>query len=131
MDAGDIIRMRKAQATLAGFNSVLAKQGLPASEASGNDCCGYFDSSSCSFPSPISPYTSSTKLRYPNPSNDHPASPVVYGTYEYRQLVQEGLVVNGCIPTKIVQMQVQPPLICPSVIVTIPVNGAPQLTFPM
>jgi hypothetical protein len=121
MDAGDLIRMRKAQATLAGFNAVLAKQGLPASDASGNGCCGYFDPSSCSFPSP--PYINQAPYDRP--------SPVVYGTYEYRQLVQEGLVVNSCVPTKIVQMQVQLPLICPSVIVTIPVNGAPQVTLPM
>jgi len=120
MDAGDLIRMRKAQATLAGFNSVLAKQGLPSSDASGNGCCVYFDPSSCSFPSP--PYINEAPYYRP--------SPVVYGTYEYKQQVQQGLVVNSCVPTKTVQMLVQPPLICPSVIVTIPVNGSPQLTLP-
>lgn len=120
MDAGDLIRMRKAQATLAGFNSVLAKQGLPASDASGNGCCVYFDPSNCSFPSP--PYINEAPYNRP--------SPVVYGTYEYKQLVDTGLVVNGCVPTKTVQMQVQLPLICPSVIVTIPVNPAPNLEIP-
>ena len=116
MDAGDLIRKRKAQATLAGFNSVLQKQGLPASEASG--CCGYFDASSCSFPLPTF-----------DPAYQRP-SPTVYATYEYMGLVSEGLVVNGCVSTQVMTMQVQKPVICPSVIVTIPVDAAPNATLP-
>jgi hypothetical protein len=118
MDAGDLIRMRKGQATLAGFNSVLQKQGLSASTSSG--CCGYFNASNCAgFPSP--------KF---NPSYTRP-SPVIYSTYEYRQQVQEGLVVNGCVPTQTVQMAVQQPVICPSVIVTVPVNASPHAILPI
>jgi hypothetical protein len=110
--------MRKAQATLAGFNSVLQKQGLPVSDSSG--CCGYFDSSNCAgFPSPTF-----------DPAYTRP-SPVVYSTYEYKQLVQTGLVVNGCVPTQTVQMTAQPAAICPTVIVTVPVNASPHATLPI
>jgi hypothetical protein len=109
--------MRKGQATLRGFNSVLQKQGLPASDSSG--CCGYYSDVSNSFPSP--------KF---DPAYTRP-SPVVYGTYEYRQLVQAGLVVNGCVPTHTVQMKVQQPFICPTVIVTVPVNASPHATLPI
>ena len=110
--------MRKGQATLRGFNSVLQKQGLPASSPS--TCCGYFNSSNCAgFPSP--------KF---NPSYTRP-SPTVYGTYEYKQLVDIGLVVNGCVPTQTVQMAVQTPVVCPTVIVTIPVNASPHATLPI
>ena len=119
MDAGDLIRKRKAQATLAGFNSVLQKQGLPASDTSGNGCCGYFDASSCSFPLPTF-----------NPAYTRP-NPTVYATYEYMGLVSEGLVVNGCVPTQVMTMKVQKPAICPSVIVTIPVDTAPNATLPI
>lgn len=109
--------MRKAKATLAGFNSVLQKQGLPASDSSG--CCGYYSDVSNSFPSPTF-----------DPAYTRP-SPVVYGTYEYRQLVQTGLVVNGCVPTQTVQMTAQPSAICPTVIVTVPVNASPHATLPI
>ena len=119
MDAGDLIRMRKGQATLAGFNSVLAKQGISAVNAQGNGNCVYFNTVTCSFPSPTF-----------DPAYTRP-SPVVYGTYEYRQLVQQGLVVNGCVPTQTVQMTVQKPVICPTVIVTTPVNASPHLTLPV
>ena len=119
MDAGDLIRMRKAQATLAGFNSVLQKQGLPASDTSGNGCCGYFSDASCSFPLPTF-YPAYTR---PNP--------VVYATYEYMNEVNQGLVVNGCVPTQVMTMRVQKPTICPSVIVTIPVDAAPNATLPV
>jgi hypothetical protein len=117
MDAGDLIRKRKAQATLAGFNSVLQKQGLPTSDVSG--CCGYFDTSSCSFPLPTF-----------NPAYTRP-NPTVYGTYEYMSLVSEGLVVNGCVPTQVMTMKVQKPTICPSVILAIPVDAAPNATLPI
>ena len=119
MDAGDLIRMRKSQATLTGFNAVLQKQSLPVVDTSGHGCCGYFDPSSCTFPSPTF-----------DPAYLRP-SPVVYGTYEYMSLVNQGLVVNGCVPTKTLEMPVQQALICPSVIVTIPVDAAPHSTLPV
>jgi hypothetical protein len=55
----------------------------------------------------------------------------VYATYEYMGLVSEGLVVNGCVPTQVMTMKVQKPTICPSVIVTIPVDAAPNATLPV
>ena len=47
------------------------------------------------------------------------------------RLVSEGLVVNGCVPTQVMTMKVQKPDIFPSVILTIPVDAAPNATLPV
>jgi len=104
MDASDMIRRRLSKATLAGLNTSLLKAGIPKADYS-NDNCGFYNASNCSW----------------NLSGGRFLAPV-YPTYQIRALVNNGLLINGCIPSAQVTMQVQTPYVCPDVVYTIPLD---------
>jgi hypothetical protein len=104
MDARDMTRRRLSQATLAGLNMTLLKTGTPAADFSGSSC-GFYNASTCAW----------------DLSGGLVLAPV-YPTYELKALVDNGLLINGCVPSGQVTMSVQPPYVCPDVVYTIPLD---------
>jgi hypothetical protein len=108
MDASDMIRRIQGQATLKGYNTLLQKEGQPASRYDLSDnCCGFFDISNNSF------------NVFPN------FYPPNYSSYEFRYLVGKGLEANGCVPTNTVSITKQAPVVCQSVNYTVPLGTPP------
>lgn len=114
MDASDITRRILAKSTLAGYNnSILKSKTISVSDWSGN-CCGFFDASACQWDLSGSVPNQPTKFQNLAP---------VYGSYTEMTLVNQGLVVNGCIPSRVVSSQVQTAYVCPDFTLTIPLNN--------
>ena len=106
MDASDITRQILAQATLKGYNTLLLKEGQPrANYDLSNNCCGFYDPSSCS-------WDVMTNIYIP-----------AYPSYELRNLVNQGLVANTCIPTSTVSITKQSAVICPPLVYTVPLGN--------
>jgi len=104
MDARDMTRRRLSQATLAGLNMTLLQAGTPKADFSGNSC-GFYRASTCSW----------------DLSGGRVLAPV-YPTYDLKALVDNGLLINGCVPSGQVTMSVQTPYVCPDVVYTIPLD---------
>jgi hypothetical protein len=135
MDAGDILRQIQARTAVAGLNMKLLKFGTnvypgpraPAANWNG-DTNGLFDTdpSACTW--------DLSGIQYSPSGNFNTAQPT-YLSYQERTLVQQGLMVNGSIPIRVLSMQtpmiagtsaVNPVLdteVCPAVQLTVPLNN--------
>ena len=133
MDAGDILRQIQARTAVAGLNIQLLKFGtnvypgpkVPTTDWSGNTN-GLFDVSACTW--------DLSGIQYSPSGNFNTAQPT-YLSYQERTLVQQGLLVNGSIPIRVLSMQTpivgkdssgNPVLdteVCPAVQLTVPLNN--------
>ena len=132
MDAGDILRQIQAQTAVAGLNMKLLKLGtnvypgpkVPVADWNGNTN-GLFDVSACAW--------DLSGIQYSQFGNFNTAQPT-YLSYQERTLVQQGLLVNGSVPTNVLSMQtpiigkdssgnVLDTNICPAVQLTVPLNN--------
>ena len=140
MDAGDILRQIQARTAVAGLNIQLLKSGtnvypgprvpggtaqVPPSDWNG-DTNGLFDPSSCTW--------DLSGIQYSPSGNFNTAQPT-FLSYQERTLVQQGLLVNGSIPIRVLSMQtpmiagtsaLNPVLdtnVCPAVQLTVPLNN--------
>lgn len=105
MDASDIIRKVRSRATLQGFNTLLLKEKQPVATYDNSGCCGFFDVSTCQWDVPKNYY------------------PPLFSSYEFRYLVNNGLVANGCIPTNTVSITKQTNYVMPGVVYTVPLGN--------
>jgi hypothetical protein len=105
MDASDIIRKVRSQATLQGFNTLLLKEKQPAATYDNSGCCGFFDVSTCQWDISQNFY------------------PPLFSSYEFRYLVNNGLVANGCIPTNTVSITKQTNYVMPGFVYTVPLGN--------
>jgi len=136
MDAGDILRQIQARAAVAGLNIQLLKSGTnvyPGPRVPGGtgqvfpadwygDTNGLFDPSNCTW--------DLSGIQYDPSGNFNTAQPT-FLSYQERTLVQQGLRVNGSVPTYFLSMQT--PMIgtgdilatnvCPAVQLTVPLNN--------
>jgi hypothetical protein len=106
MDASDIIRKIRGQATLQGFNTLLLKEKQPAATYDNSGCCGFYDTSNCQWDVPKNYY------------------PPLFSSYEFRNLVNTGLVANGCNPTNKVSITKQTNYVMPGVVYTVPLGNS-------
>ena len=133
MDAGDILRQIQARTAVAGLNIQLLKFGtnvypgprVPTTDWSGNTN-GLFDVSACTW--------DLSGIQYSPFGNFNTAQPT-FLSYQERTLVQQGLLVNGSIPIRVLSMQTpivgkdssgNPVLdteVCPAVQLTVPLNN--------
>ena len=135
MDAGDILRQIQARTAVAGLNMKLLKFGtnvypgpkVPVIDWNG-DTNGLFnaDTSACTW--------DLSGTQYSSFGNFNTAQPT-FLSYQERTLVQQGLLVNGSVPIRVLSMQT--PLIgkdssgnrvldtevCPAVQLTVPLNN--------
>jgi hypothetical protein len=133
MDAGDILRQIQARTAVAGLNMKLLKSGtnvypgpkVPTADWNG-DTNGLFDVSACTW--------DLSGIQYSPSGNFNTAQPT-YLSYQERTLVQQGLLVNGSVPIRVLSMQT--PMIgkdssgnrildsevCPAVQLTVPLNN--------
>ncbi len=143
MDAGDILRQIQARTAVAGLNMKLLKFGtnvypgprvpaanwskLSAVDGSGNDDANaLFDVSACTW--------DLSGVQYSPFGNFNTAQPT-FLSYQERTLVQQGLLVNGSVPIRVLSMQTpmigkdssgNPVLdteVCPAVQLTVPLNN--------
>ena len=120
MNASDLIRQIQGKATLAGYNALLLKERMPVGAYDLSNCSGFFDTSSCSFePNPPTNQTYSPTV---TSSTTYRPSPVIYPSYEYRALVNEGLQSYGYIPQNESVMRTTPTTICPNLVYTVPLD---------
>ena len=105
MNASEITKQIQGQVTLRGYNLQLINEGQPKSRYDLSNCCGFFDPSSCSWD--IS-------------QNFFPPS---FQSYELRDIVNQGLVANGCISTNTVSITKQSVVVCPAVVYTVPLGN--------
>ena len=133
MDAGDILRQIQARTAVAGLNMRLLKFGtnvypgpkVPTADWSGNTN-GLFDVSACTW--------DLSGTQYSPFGNFNTAQPT-FLSYQERTLVQQGLLVNGSVPTYFLSMQtpmigkdssgnrVLDTEVCPAVQLTVPLNN--------
>jgi len=133
MDAGDILRQIQARTAVAGLNVRLLKFGtnvypgpkVPTADWSGNTN-GLFDVSACTWDLSGTQYS---------PSGNFNTAQPTFLSYQERTLVQQGLLVNGSIPTYFLSMQtpmigkdlsgnrVLDTEVCPAVQLTVPLNN--------
>lgn len=106
MNASDITRQIQGQATLRGYNTLLLKESQPRAAYDLSNCCGFYDASSCSWDISQNFY------------------PPTFSSYEFRNLVNQGLVANNCIPTSTVSMTTQSPEVCPPFTYTVPLGNS-------
>jgi len=133
MDAGDILRQIQARTAVAGLNMRLLKFGtnvypgprVPTADWNG-DANGLFDPSACTW--------DLSGIQYSPSGNFNTAQPT-FLSYQERTLVEQGLLVNGSVPTNVLSLQT--PLIgkdssgnrvldtevCPAVQLTVPLNN--------
>jgi len=141
MDAGDILRQIQARTAVAGLNMRLLKFGtnvypgpkVPVIDWSGNTN-GLFDVSACAW--------DLSGTQYSPIGNFNTAQPT-FLSYQERTLVQQGLLVNGSVPTYFLSMQtpmvgkdssgnrILDTNVCPAVQLTVPLNNQnPNYTIP-
>jgi hypothetical protein len=143
MDAGDILRQIQARTAVAGLNIQLLKSGtnvypgpkVPTANWStvstpqgprNDDANALFDVSTCTW--------DLSGTQYSPFGNFNTAQPT-FLSYQERTLVQQGLMVNGSIPIRVLSMQTpiigrdssgNPVLdteVCPAVQLTVPLNN--------
>jgi len=105
MNASEITKMIQGQVTLRGYNIQLINEGQPKSNYDLSSCCGFFDASACA-------WDLSQNLFPPN-----------FQSYELRDIVNQGLVANGCIPTNTVSITKQSVVVCPPVVFNYPLGN--------
>jgi len=105
MDASDITRQIQGQATLKGYNILLIKERQPRANYDLSNCCGFYDPSS---------------NQWDISQNFFPPT---FSSYEFRNLVNQGLVSNGCIPTNTVSITKQSSEVCPPFSYTVPLGN--------
>ena len=133
MDAGDILRQIQARTAVAGLNAKLLKFGtnvypgpkVPTADWNG-DANGLFDASACTW--------DLSGIQYSSFGNFNTAQPT-YLSYQERTLVQQGLLVNGSVPIRVLSMptpligkdssgnRVLDTEVCPAVQLTVPLNN--------
>ena len=104
MNASDITKMIQGQVTLRGYNLQFINEGQTKSGYDISNCCGYFDASACA-------WDLSQNLFPPN-----------FKSYEFRHIVNQGLVANGCVPVNTVSITTQSVNVCPPVVFSYPLG---------
>ena len=143
MDAGDILRQIQARTAVAGLNMRLLKFGtnvypgprVPTADWSGNTN-GLFnaDPSACTWDLSGTQYSPFGNFNTMQPT---------FLSYQERTLVQQGLLVNGSVPTYFLSLQtpmvgkdssgnrILDTNVCPAVQLTVPLNNQnPNYTIP-